>query len=267
MDAPAALVLSGVEKRYGDVVALAGVDLSIRRGEVVALLGPNGAGKTTLLSLVAGLRRPDAGSVKVLGVDAFADPRRARSSIGFAPQDLGIYPTATVQENLLVFAELAGLRGAARDQGVARAAQHLGLTKLLGRPARLLSGGERRRLHVAMAFVHGPSLLLLDEPGAGMDVRGARSLEELVRTLAEDGAGVCYSTNDLLEAESVADSVAILDRGRLMAHGAVADLVTRHGAAGSVPPVRSGLEDVFHALTGRPYAPHLPHEREPARAP
>jgi ABC-2 type transport system ATP-binding protein len=223
------LDVQDVHKSYGNVVALRGVDLYVNAGEIVGLLGPNGAGKSTLVSIVAGLRRPDRGVVQVGG----ADPARAatRRNIGLAPQDLGIYPSISVRDNLAVFAHMAGLRRAALHARVNEVAELLGLTALLDRPAQFLSGGEKRRVHTAMALVHRPRLLLLDEPTTGVDVSTRADLLAAVRGLAADGAAICYSTHYLPEVESLGASVAIIDHGRIIAGGMVADLVAQHATA------------------------------------
>lgn len=223
------LVVEGVTKRYGDVVALDGVDVSIGAGEICALLGPNGAGKTTLVSIVCGLRHPDSGSVTVNGIDAVWDSARARRHLGLAPQELAIYPTVLVRENLAFAGELADLRSRELAARVEQVADGLELTHLLDRPARSLSGGEKRRVHTAMAMIHGPELLLLDEPTAGVDVATRARLLDTVRDIAQSrGTAVCYSTHYLPEVEALGASVTLIDQGRVIAQGAVAELVARH---------------------------------------
>lgn len=233
-------------KRYGDVVALDGVDLTVAAGEICALLGPNGAGKTTLVSIVCGLRHPDAGSVTVNGIDAVRDSARARRHLGFAPQELAIYPTVLVRENLAFAGELADLRSAALAGRIEQVADALELTHLLDRPARALSGGEKRRVHTAMAMIHSPELLLLDEPTTGVDVATRARLLDTVRRLAvEQGTAVCYSTHYLPEVEALGASVTLVDQGRVIAQGFVAELVARHARTiveltfdGPPPPLR-----------------------------
>lgn len=219
------LHVDGVTKRYAEVAALSDVSLSVNTGEIVALLGANGAGKSTLLSLIAGLRRPDQGSVSV-GV-AGASPRSSavRRQIGFAPQELGVYPSISVAKNLRLFAEMVGLRGPAATQRIGETAEDLGITGLLDREAGELSGGERRRVHVAMALVHRPAFVLLDEPTAGVDVSARADLVELVRRIADRGAAVVYSTHYLAEAEAFGGRVAVLHRGRKVADATVSTLV------------------------------------------
>ncbi len=226
------LEVTAVRKRYGEHIALDGIDLTIDAGEVCALLGPNGAGKTTLVSAVAGLRRPDGGSITIAGRPVWPDPRGVKPLLGLAPQELGVYLVLTVKENLALFGELAGLRGPPLRAAVDRVAEALELTHLLDRPARHLSGGEQRRVHTAMAMVHRPPLLLLDEPTTGVDVGTRNRLLETVRRMAaEDGTAVCYSTHYLAEVSGLAATVAILDGGRLVARGALAELVRAHGSA------------------------------------
>ncbi|MGH2684424.1 MAG: ABC transporter ATP-binding protein [Actinomycetota bacterium] len=223
------MAVRGLHKSYDGVLALQGVDLDIAEGEICALLGPNGAGKTTLVSIVCGLRRPDVGTVTVAGIDAVTRSQEARCHIGFAPQELAIYPTVAVRDNLVFAGEIADVRGAELARRVEEVATALELIELLDRPARTLSGGEKRRVHTAMAMLHRPRLLLLDEPTTGVDVATRVRLLQTVRRLAEeDGTAVCYSTHYLPEVEALGASVTIIDRGRVIARGAVADLISRH---------------------------------------
>jgi ABC-2 type transport system ATP-binding protein len=231
------LSLSAVEKAYGPIHALAGVDLELAEGEILGLLGPNGAGKTTLVSIVAGLRRPDAGSVSVCGIDVRTRARAARKHIGLAPQDTGVYPGATVRENLILFGELLGLVGSDLKRRVVDIADVLGLTSIMDRRAQFLSGGEKRRLHTGMALIGSPPLLLLDEPTSGVDVATRADVLTLVRGMAARGTAICYSTHYLNEVESLGASVAILLGGRLIVRGTLDALVACHG--------QSAVEFVF----------------------
>ena len=213
------LEMRGVRKAYGRTVALDGVDLTVEAGTVLGLLGRNGAGKSTLVSIVAGLRRPDAGRVEV------------RGSIGLAPQDTGVYMPLSVRDNLRYFGGLAGLRGRALHRRIDEIACELMLDELLTRRAAQLSGGERRRLHTAIALIHRPRLVLLDEPTTGADVQTRAQLLRTVRALADEGTAVVYSTHYLPEIESLAADVAFIDHGRIVASGSIDELVRRFGSS------------------------------------
>jgi ABC-2 type transport system ATP-binding protein len=225
------LHIAGLCKAYGGVEALRGVDLDVAAGEIVALLGPNGAGKTTVVSIVAGLRRADAGTVEVDGMDALGRSGRVRRCIGLAPQDTGLYPVVSVRRNLILFGELAGLGRSELHRRIDEVATALDITDLLDRQAGTLSGGQKRRLHTAIALLHRPPLLLLDEATTGADVETRGHILELVRQLAAEGSAVLYSTHYLAEVETLGSDVAILDRGAVIARGAVGDLVAEHAVA------------------------------------
>jgi len=214
---------------YGDRRVLDGVSLQIQPGAVVALLGPNGAGKSTFASAIAGLRRPSGGVVRVCGIDVTADLRSAQSCLGVAMQDTAVYPTDTVAENLRYFARLAGLgpKGAARKVDLIVPA--LGLVDLLERKAGTLSGGERRRLHTALALVHSPRLVLLDEPTVGADVESRGLLLRLVEEVAAEGTAVLYTTHYLAEVEDLRARVAVLHGGTIVVEGSVDEIIGRHG--------------------------------------
>ncbi|MGE5460512.1 MAG: ABC transporter ATP-binding protein [Solirubrobacterales bacterium] len=225
------LEIRGLRKRYGDREVLRGIDLSVAPGEVVGLLGPNGAGKTTMVSIVAGLREADGGEVTVGGIDALAHSERVRPMIGLAPQDLGIWPILSVEANLRYMGELAGVRGRALRERIGEVADALDLLELLPRRAVELSGGQKRRLHTAMALLHRPALLFLDEPTVGADVRTRRQILDAVKGLAAEGAAVVYATHYLPEVEEIGDSVAVLEDGAIVARGSVGELVAAHGRA------------------------------------
>jgi ABC-2 type transport system ATP-binding protein len=252
----AALALTGVVKSYGgEARALDGVDLDAVAGRVLALLGPNGAGKSTLVSLAAGLMRPDTGDVRVYGEDPAAPGARVRRTIGLAPQEIGVYPQLTVTANLRAFAELHGCRPRAACERAAELLEPFALTALAGRPAGRLSGGEQRRLHAAIALVNRPRLVIFDEPTAGADPSTREHILQAVRDLAAGGTAVVYTTHYLPEVERLDADVALLERGRVIARGSVAELVARHApprlAIAGSPVIRPSLETVYLALTGR----------------
>src|SRR3974390_2509875 len=197
------LEIAGVSKSYGSRQALHDIDLTVAPGQIVGLLGPNGAGKTTLLSIVAGLLRADAGSVRVNGLDVGRDALRAQRSLGFAPQTTGLYEPLTVEENLRFFGELAGLRRRQLDRRIAEVCEALLLEVLRSRQCRQLSGGEKRRAHTAVALISQPPLLMLDEPTVGADIETRMALIGLVQELAAGGTAVLYTTHYFPEVESL----------------------------------------------------------------
>jgi len=223
---------TGFAKSFGDVAALAGADLEVNAGQVVALLGRNGAGKTTLLSIVSGLLQPDAGSVMLGDVDARTQPEEAAKLVGIAPQDTGIYTVLSVRQNLEFFGELSGMNRPQREQSANDVAEKLGLTPLLDRRAGQLSGGEARRLHTACALVHTPQLLMLDEPTVGADVTTRLQIIDAVKELAAEGAAVIYTTHYLPEVEALGADIVIIDDGRVLAAGTQPELIARHEIRG-----------------------------------
>ncbi len=222
------LNVKGLSKAYGLRQALNAVDLEVAAGEIAALLGRNGAGKTTLVSIVAGLRSADAGRVVIDGIDVLADPRRARADLGLAPQETGVYPTLSCRDNLRLFMGLAGMGKREARAAIDELAELLGITELLDRRAKELSGGEQRRLHTAIALVGHPSVVLLDEPTVGADVQTRSQLLGVVRDLARNGAAVVYSTHYFPEVAELEASVVILDRGRVLARGSIDEVMAEH---------------------------------------
>ena len=225
------LVVSDVAKRWRStppVDALIGVDMTIQRGQIRALIGPNGAGKTTLVSCICGLTRPDRGAVVFDGADLSKFANRAR--VGLAGQEEALYPVLSARDNLRLFGELAGRRGTDLKAAITEIAESLLIGDLLGRRVGELSGGQRRRVHMACALLCRPELLLLDEPTAGVDPPTRQAVIELVRRLADDGTAVCYSTHYLHEIELLDATITLIDRGRVVAEGSSAELVAAHSS-------------------------------------
>jgi ABC-2 type transport system ATP-binding protein len=228
----AGLVAGGLVKRYGRSVALDGFGLSVSPGEIAGLVGHNGAGKSTFVEIVSGLTRPDAGRVSVAGIDALAHPRQARARLGVCPQETALYPRLTVGEHLRLFGALAGLRGAALRRAVNGVAEQLCLTEVLGRPAGLLSGGQRKRSQAATALIAETPVLLLDEPTAGADPQTRQALLTVVCERAAAGAAVVYTTHYLPELEELGATLAVARAGRIIARGDQPALLS--GLAGTV---------------------------------
>jgi ABC-2 type transport system ATP-binding protein len=214
------LVATRLKRRMGSNLAVDGVDFQVRAGEVVALLGPNGAGKTTLMHLLAGLLRPEQGEVRV---DGKADPTRpaVRARIGFAPQATAVYDDLTAEENLTFFGRLQGLAGARLRERVEHGLRFAGLVDRRRERASTFSGGMRRRLHVASAMVHEPSVLLLDEPTVGVDAASRGHLLDGVSALRDAGSAVVYASHHLDEVQRICDRAVVLSAGRVIADAKV----------------------------------------------
>jgi ABC-type multidrug transport system ATPase subunit len=218
------LVAEGLVKTYRDVRALDGFTLAVAPGEIVGLVGRNGAGKTTFVEVVSGLVRPDAGRVRIGALDTLANPRAARAMMGVSPQELALYPAATVAEHLRLFGALAGLRRAALRRAVADIAERMELTAVLGRPSGLLSGGQRKRTQAATALIAEHPLLLLDEPTVGADPESRTRLLAVVKERANAGAAVVYTTHYLPELAELGATTAVADKGRVAIRGTLADV-------------------------------------------
>jgi ABC-2 type transport system ATP-binding protein len=216
-------VLDAVDltKSYGTVTALSGFTLHAAPGEIVGLVGHNGAGKTTFATIASGLQRPDGGTVRVAG----HSPRKARQLLGVAPQQLSLYPGVTILETLRLFGGLAGLRGRALTEAIDETVHALRLSLLVDRYIRELSGGQQRRTQAAVAMVHRPTVLLLDEPTAGVDPETRQALLDAVKQRAAAGAAVVYTTHYLPELTELGATIAVAKRGRVIARGTAAGLL------------------------------------------
>ena len=223
-----ALEVRGLVVRYQGHAAVDGLDLSLEPGRVLALLGPNGAGKTTTVEMCEGYRRPDAGTVRVLGLDPVADARRLRPRVGVMLQGGGGYPGAKASEMLRLLASYA-----ADPLDPDELMERLGLTGSANTAYKRLSGGQKQRLSLAMAVVGRPELVFLDEPTAGLDPQARHATWDVVRQLRADGVTVVLTTHYMEEAERLADQVVVVDSGRVVAVGSPAEL-TRHGAEGQL---------------------------------
>jgi oleandomycin transport system ATP-binding protein len=239
---PNAIVARGLTKRFGATTAVDGIDLTIPVGTVFGLLGPNGAGKTTIVSILATLVEPDNGQAAVLGYDVISQAHQVRQLIGLTGQYASVDETLTGTENLVL---LGRLTGATRPQAKQRARELLNrfrLTDAAGRAVKTYSGGMRRRLDLAASLVSTPRVLFLDEPTTGLDPRSRGELWDIVRELVAQGVTVLLTTQYLEEADQLADRIAVIDHGRVIAQGTSAELKELTGA--------STLDEVFLSLTG-----------------
>ncbi|MFH8661353.1 ATP-binding cassette domain-containing protein [Streptomyces afghaniensis] len=256
-----AVLSEGLEKRFGAVRALRGLDLAVAEGTVCGVLGPNGAGKTTAVRLLATLLRPDAGSARVAGHDLVREAAAVRSRISVTGQDTSIDGDLTGRQNLLLFGRLHRVRGPA-----GRAAELLGrfgLAEAADRPAATYSGGMRRRLDLAASLIRRPEVLFLDEPTTGLDPASRNLIRDAVRDLTAEGTTVLLTTQYLEEADQLADDIALVDRGRVAHTGSPAQLKALVGAHAEVvvtdPDALTKAAAVLDRLTGA--QPSLDPER------
>jgi ABC-2 type transport system ATP-binding protein len=233
------VTLRGIRKSYGTLVAVDGLDLAVRRGEVFGLLGPNGAGKSTTVSLAVGLLAPDTGRVEIEGLGTPMDPK-VRARIGVAPQALAIYDLLSGEENLRFFGSVYGLGGAALDRRVGECLAFVGLAERARDRASTYSGGMKRRLNLAAALVHDPDLLLLDEPTVGVDPQSRNQIFENITALNRAGKTIIYTTHYMEEAERLCDRIAVIDHGKLLALGTLRELLGEYGQAATLVVERSG---------------------------
>jgi ABC-2 type transport system ATP-binding protein len=223
-DGALAVETKGLAKFFGDTRAVDGIDLSVRRGTVFGVLGPNGAGKTTTLRVLATLLRPDAGTARVLGHDVVDDPDAVRSSVSLTGQFASVDEELTGRENLVLLGRLLGFTHRAAEQRAGELLDAFGLSDAAGKFVKDYSGGMRRRLDIAASIVTTPPLLFLDEPTTGLDPRSRNQVWEIVRVLVAEGATVLLTTQYLDEADQLADRIAIIDHGKVIAEGTSGEL-------------------------------------------
>jgi ABC-2 type transport system ATP-binding protein len=221
-----AIRIHQVAKRYGALQALGGVDLEVGQGEFFGLLGPNGAGKTTLISSLAGLVRPDSGTLEVMGHDVQSDYRNARRKLGVVPQEIVFDPFFSVREILRIQSGYFGIRN--NEDWIDELLVNLDLTSKANANMRALSGGMKRRVLVAQALVHKPPVIVLDEPTAGVDVELRQTLWQFIRRLNQDGHTIVLTTHYLEEAESLCHRIAMLKAGRVVALDSTENLLQSH---------------------------------------
>jgi ABC-2 type transport system ATP-binding protein len=238
-----AVQVRGLVKQYRGAAAVDRLDLTIARNEIFGLLGPNGAGKTTTVETLVGLRRPSAGQVRVLGLDPAADRDALRRLVAVQPQQAALLPHLTARETLRLWESLYADPAPAAETLAA-----VGLTEAGDTRVRRLSGGQERRLLVATALIARPRLLVLDEPSLALDPNARSDVWDVILRYRERGGTVLLTTNSMEEAEALADRVAIMNRGRVVAAGTPAELIAGHAPG-------AGLDAVFRALTGRPLGP------------
>lgn len=216
--------VAGLRKQFGQLVAVEDVSFTARAGQIFGLLGPNGAGKSTTINCIAGLLTPTSGSVSVLGHDVVSDAVAARRKLGIVPQELALYEDLNARENLRFWGGAYGLRGKELDARVNTVLAEIGLQDRADDKPETYSGGMKRRLNFGCGIVHQPQVLLLDEPTVGVDPQSRERLLERVRGQVDHGACVLYTTHYMEEAEALCDYLAIVDHGKVIAHGTMDEL-------------------------------------------
>ncbi|WP_440746352.1 ABC transporter ATP-binding protein [Paenarthrobacter sp. 22069] len=254
MDGPAGspvLEINELRMVYGGRAVVDGLTFQVKRGEIFGLLGPNGAGKTTTLSIVEGLVRPVSGGARVDGFDVRRHPFEVKARLGVQLQSSSFQPELSVEQIVRLYAGVYGVR--LTREGIGRSLGTIGLGEERGKRFKQLSGGQQQRLALSIATIHSPTLLLLDEPTAGLDPQSRRALWNRIEGLRSGGSSILLTTHSMEEAQAVCDRVAIMDHGVLITVGTPAELISKHKDDPDVLAVAHGqvtLEDVFIGLTG-----------------
>ncbi|MEN2739085.1 ATP-binding cassette domain-containing protein [Microbacterium sp. X-17] len=245
MTAPA-IEVAGLRKSFGAQTVLDGVDLRVERGSVFALLGPNGAGKTTFINILSTLVAPDGGSAVICGHDVVADPEGVKESISLTGQSAAVDEVLTAEENLRMMARLSGFGRAEAAQRAAELIDGFDLRDAARRRVKTYSGGMRRRLDLALSLVATPPVIVLDEPTTGLDTRSRQALWAIIRDLAAGGVTILLTTQYLEEADQLADRIAVLDHGTIVAEGTAVELKARVG--GEVVELRDAADEIVREL-------------------
>ena len=226
-----ALRVVGLSKYYGPTSAVSGLNFEIREGEIFGLLGPNGAGKTSTIAMLATQRRPSGGDALLFGRSASREPYQVRQMIGFAPQEVSLYPQLTAAENLQFFGRIYGVNRAELSERIDALLTMVGLEADGDARVGTFSGGMKRRLNLAVSIVHRPKLLLLDEPTAGVDPESREQILNIIGGLRDNGSAILYTTHYMEEAERLCDRVGILNEGHLVAVGTLDELLSQQDYA------------------------------------
>lgn len=220
-----AIEVSDLRKTFGNKVAVDGVSFHVTTGEVFSLLGPNGAGKSTTISILSGLLPPSSGEATIQGYSITQEPEAAKACLGVVPQDIALYPDLSARENLIFWGKMYGLRGVELNHRVDEALAMIGLTERQKDRINKYSGGMKRRVNIAVALLHKPQVIIMDEPTVGIDPQSRRHILEHVKELNRQGMTVLYTTHYMEEAAELSDHIAIMDQGKIIAYGAYNELI------------------------------------------
>jgi ABC-2 type transport system ATP-binding protein len=238
--------IEGLTKQYKEASkpAVSNLTLDIPAGAVYGLLGPNGAGKSTMVMMLCGLMKPDTGAIRILGMDVNENGSEVRERIGVAPQEIALFPTLTAYENLFYFGRMYGLKSSEIKESIHNYLHTFGLTDKAHKRVQTFSGGMKRRLNLIAALLHDPTLLILDEPTAGVDVQSRNMVIDFLQQLKSKGVTIIYSSHFLEEAEKICTNLAFIDEGKLIEQGTPSSVMEHHKDC-------SNLEELFLKLTGR----------------
>lgn len=223
------LQVEGLGKAFGKLRAVDSVSLTVNEGEIYGLLGPNGAGKTSIISMICGLLTPDTGQILIAGSSLAQFPLKAKSIMGVVPQELALYEELSGRENFVFWGKIAGLNGREARERAAQLLEELALTDRADEAVRRYSGGMKRRINLGCALLHKPKLLLLDEPTVGIDPQARLKILDSIRKVCGEGTGVLYTTHYLEEAETLCNRMGIIDHGKLLTEGTLAEVRSRLG--------------------------------------
>lgn len=220
-----AISVTNLRKTFGDFVAVEDVSFEAEQGEILSLLGPNGAGKSTCISIISGLFPPTAGKAAIMGHSITQEPEAAKAHLGVVPQDIALYPDLSARENLLFWGKMYGLRGPALKSRVDEVLEIIGLVDRQKDHVGKFSGGMKRRVNIGAALLHQPKVIIMDEPTVGIDPQSRRHILDNVKELNQKGMTVLYTTHYMEEAAELSDHIVIMDKGRVIAYGAHAELI------------------------------------------
>lgn len=219
------LQITHLSKSFDSLKAVDDISLDIKVGEIFGLLGPNGAGKTTVISIIASLLKPDSGKIIIDSLDLDKDLRKIKKTMGVVPQDMAFYEELTAKENLIFWGKLQGLRKKTLEERIKYYLEKTGLAGRENEPLKKYSGGMKRRINLIIGLIHQPKLLLLDEPTIGIDVQTRLNIYEIIKEASSSGTTILYTTHNLQEAEELCHRIGIMDQGKILATGTLAELI------------------------------------------
>lgn len=249
-----AIQVNDLQKGFGDIQAVGGIEFEVKAGEIFSLLGPNGAGKTTTISIISCLLRPDGGDVQVLDTSILDDPQAVKAFLGVVPQEIALYEDLSARENLNFWGKMYGLRGKLLSDRVAEVLEITGLEDRQKGKVEKYSGGMKRRLNIGIALLNKPEILIMDEPTVGIDPQSRRNILDKVMDFNQEGTTILYTTHYMEEAQELSDHIAIMDHGKLIAYGSHEELVKIVGELDrielTIDSEAEGLSDSWKTIPG-----------------